>query len=178
MKKYKEFLNESVGQKLVAKALAFATKAHAGQIRKYVGEPYVEHPKRVALTMKKHGFDHHVQAAALLHDTIEDCGVKSHEIHRNFGKRVGHMVDDLSDLPKEAGNRKFRKGQDDMRLHNASHEVQSIKCADTIDNSPSIKQHDPNFYKVYSHEKHNLLGGFTKAHPELLRKAKDSVGMA
>ena len=175
MKPFKEFLNESLGKKLVDKALAFATKAHDGQIRKYVGEPYIEHPKRVAATMKAHGFDHHVQAAALLHDTIEDCGVKSHEIHRHFGKRVGHMVDALTDLPSSAGNRKFRKGQDDMRLHGANHEVQSIKCADTIDNSPSIRAHDPDFFKVYKHEKQNLLGGFTKAHPELLKQAKASI---
>ena len=178
MKTFIEVINEMTeGKSLYNKALKFATRAHEGQIRKHVGEPYIEHPKRVAKTKRDFGFNHHVQAAALLHDTIEDCGTSAAEIHSHFGKKVHDMVVALSDLPKETGNREWRKHQDDARLAAAGREVHSIKAADTIDNAPSIRENDPDFWKVFKAEKHRLLPMLSKAHPKLLRMAKHSVDM-
>lgn len=35
---------------LEQKAKSFAARAHAGQVRKYTGEPYINHPAAVVLT--------------------------------------------------------------------------------------------------------------------------------
>ena len=51
-------------------ALQIATAAHAGQTRRN-GEPYVNHPIRVAERVE----GELNKAVALLHDTIEDCGM-------------------------------------------------------------------------------------------------------
>ena len=53
---------------IVAKALKIATLAHEGQFRKWSGEPYIVHPKRVAEKFRCPT----LKAAALLHDVIED----------------------------------------------------------------------------------------------------------
>ena len=53
------------------KILAFATKAHGTQTRKGNGEPYINHPIRVAESV---GVSNDLMtAAAYLHDVLEDC---------------------------------------------------------------------------------------------------------
>ena len=59
---------------LVADAYSFAEAAHAGQER-LSGEPYIQHPLEAAYTVAGLQLDASAVAAALLHDTMEDCGV-------------------------------------------------------------------------------------------------------
>ncbi len=57
-------------------ALAFARRVHQGQTRKN-GQPYIVHPLTIACHAIALGIkDDTVIASALLHDTVEDCGVK------------------------------------------------------------------------------------------------------
>ncbi len=79
-------------------ALAYARRAHAGQVRKGTTIPYVAHPMAVAALVLEHGGDEDQAIAALLHDVVEDCepfadGVPHAEAIRNaFGARVAAMV--------------------------------------------------------------------------------------
>ena len=57
---------------LIRKAREFAAMAHAGVFRRWTGEPYVEHPERVAARIAALGFSPEVIAAAFLHDVVED----------------------------------------------------------------------------------------------------------
>ena len=59
---------------LVKEAYDFSAKAHEGQLR-LSGEPYIEHPLQVALTLAELQLDAGSLAAALLHDILENCGV-------------------------------------------------------------------------------------------------------
>lgn len=63
---------EKKGQ-MVARAIAFATKAHEGQFRKGTKRPYIVHPLEVGEIVATLTFDEEIISAALLHDTIEDC---------------------------------------------------------------------------------------------------------
>lgn len=57
-------------------ALTFAREAHKDQTRKS-GEPYIIHPLTLACHAVAMGLDSDkVVATALLHDVVEDCGVK------------------------------------------------------------------------------------------------------
>ena len=64
------------------KALPYAIKMHEGQTRKGKdGIPYIYHPLMVACHGLDLGFEEdYLIATALLHDTVEDCGVKSSEL--------------------------------------------------------------------------------------------------
>ncbi len=56
---------------LVEAARELAHRAHAGQVDK-AGRPYIEHVSRVAAAVA-HYAEPEVQAAAWLHDVLEDC---------------------------------------------------------------------------------------------------------
>lgn len=76
-------------------AASFAARAHRNQVRKDGVTPYIAHPMRVAMTIAcVFGFndDEKTLAAALLHDTIEDCGIDYDEILEAFGRDVADLV--------------------------------------------------------------------------------------
>ncbi len=84
---------------LVEAAYQFATEAHHGQVRES-GEPYLEHPLQVALTLAELQLDANSLAAALLHDVPENCGIALSRIKDNFGAEVAKLVDGTTKLGK------------------------------------------------------------------------------
>ncbi|MEE8194274.1 MAG: HD domain-containing protein, partial [Dehalococcoidales bacterium] len=82
---------------VVEDAYRFALAAHEGQMRKS-GEPYLEHPLAVALTLAELQLDATALAAALLHDVSEDCGVPISQIKAKFGPVVAKLVDGTTKL--------------------------------------------------------------------------------
>jgi len=59
---------------LELKAKAFATKCHEDikQVRKYTGEPYINHPAAVVEIVRSVPHTEAMLCAAWLHDTVED----------------------------------------------------------------------------------------------------------
>jgi GTP pyrophosphokinase len=82
---------------LVARALAMASGAHAGQSRKN-GDPYVTHPIQVAQIVRSWGMDIDSVCAALLHDVVEDTEVTLFEVEEQFGAVIAKLVDGLTKL--------------------------------------------------------------------------------
>ena len=82
---------------LVAKAYAFAEKAHAGQ-KRLSGEAFFEHPKQTALFLADLRLDASALSAALLHDVLEDCDVTFEELSDEFGNDVAALVDGVTKL--------------------------------------------------------------------------------
>jgi GTP diphosphokinase / guanosine-3',5'-bis(diphosphate) 3'-diphosphatase len=80
-------------------AYRFADEAHLGQIRNS-GEPYITHPIAVAAQCADWKLDAQALMAALLHDSIEDCGVTKPELVERFGSPVAELVDGLTKLDK------------------------------------------------------------------------------
>lgn len=141
----------------IIEAAKFAVMAHNGQVRKYTGEPYIMHCLEVAQIVEPFA-DEDMICAAILHDTIEDCGVTKDEISDKFGERVSRLVWWLTDQSKpEDGNRATRKAVDRAHIAKAPFDAQAIKLADLISNTSSIVAHDPGFAKVYLAEKRLLL---------------------
>lgn len=159
---------------LTHRALAFATSAHASinQRRRYTGEPYIVHPIAVARLVRSIGGTNEMIAAALLHDVVEDTPVTLVEIEREFGGVIASLVEQLTDVSvPEDGNRAIRKEINRQHSARATAEGQTIKLADLIDNSRTIKEHDPEFAKVYMREKRALLEVLTKGDLGLQRQA-------
>jgi len=84
---------------LITRAAETATVAHAGQLRRS-GEPYITHPIAVAGIVADLGLDAQTVAAALLHDAVEDTGVTTEVIDRDFGPSVALIVDGVTKLDR------------------------------------------------------------------------------
>lgn len=158
-------------------ALEFARKAHEGQVRKYTGEPYINHPIEVARIVSTVPHTDEMLAAAYLHDVVEDCGFSFPEIFHRFGEVVGKYVYWLTDVSMHSdGNRAQRKAIDRAHLALAPAAAQTIKLADLIDNTRTIADRDPKFWEVYRLEKIALLDVLTKGDMALMVKAREQVG--
>ena len=82
---------------MLARAFAFADKAHAGQKRKS-GEPFIAHPVEVAIILGGLHMDVETICAALLHDTIEDTEVTREDVVDLFGEDVATLVEGVTKI--------------------------------------------------------------------------------
>ncbi len=123
----------------VLRAAEFAADKHREQKRKgKTGRPYIGQCIEVASMIAEIGKvdDADILAAALLHDTIEDQGVKPDEIRKEFGAATEGMVLEVTDdksLEKEERKR--------LQVINAPHKspgAKLIKLADKISNVREI----------------------------------------
>lgn len=169
---------------LEQKAYSFAENAHSAinHRRKYTNEPYFTHCYRVAsmvFSVKEElKTPQETIAAAFLHDTVEDTDVSLEDIRSEFGSVVCYYVDCLTERDKSEfpnWNRRLRKKFYAECLSSSPSDVQTIKCADIIDNVPSIVMFDPNFAKVYIEEKIEMLSGMDRSNESLRSKALDII---
>lgn len=134
---------------VVDKAMHYAIKHHAGQLRKS-GEPFVTHPLAVAAILIKWGMDYQSISAGLLHDIVEDTDVSLAEIKSEFGDEIAHLVEVITKVStfssKNRADDKYTKDKDvnayimqvflgmskDMR-------VMLIKLADRFHNMSTIR---------------------------------------
>ena len=158
---------------LLNESIMFAMEAHAGQVRKFDGTPYIRHPLSVMGMMSEITSDEAVLAACVLHDTVEDCeDVTLEVIHERFGEIVAGYVFYVSEIShKSDGNRKTRKAIDRRHYQSGSGISHNIKVLDLIDNIPSIVMYDAVFSKIYLEEKRLLLSVLVKADPVLIDRA-------
>lgn len=159
---------------LYTKALVFAATAHQDQERKYTGAPYITHPIAVAEIVRSVHGTAAMQAAALLHDTVEDCSVPIEMVKYEFGDQIAIMVEALTD-PPSGDNRATRKQASLMRLAAANAGVQTIKLADLIDNTSSIVKHDPKFAVTYLAEKQALVDALVRGNADLRLRARRMI---
>jgi guanosine-3',5'-bis(diphosphate) 3'-pyrophosphohydrolase len=115
-------------------AIAFAARAHHGQMRKDKQTPYVSHVFRVCLVLSEvFGInDQRVLMAAVLHDTLEDTTTDFDDLQERFGKDVAGWVAALSKdkrLPYEEREAVYCE-----KLAQAPWQVQVCKLADIYDN--------------------------------------------
>lgn len=142
---------------IVEKALKFATNAHKGQYRKYTGEAYVTHPIAVCNLVSDFTNDKDILAAALLHDTMEDCEVTYEELCNEFGKRVADMVKELTNDKEEIS----KKGKVDYmvnKINKMSEPCVLIKLCDILNNmSSTINVKQATTYKKILDKTKNLV---------------------
>ena len=85
--------------KVVEEAYRFAAEKHEGQ-KRLSGEPFIEHPLQTAMILAELQLDASSLAAALLHDTLEDCGLSITDIEAGFGEEIARLVDGTTKLGK------------------------------------------------------------------------------
>lgn len=82
---------------LVEKAYTLAAEAHKDH-KRLSGEPYLIHLVETAKSLAELGMGAKTIAAGLLHDSIEDVGVKAETIEQEFGKEVLFLIDGVTKL--------------------------------------------------------------------------------
>ncbi len=147
------------------KAIAFATNAHSGQVRKLAKTPYILHPMEVACIISTMTEDRETMAAGLLHDTIEDCDIDPQVIYDEFGKRVYGLVlseteDKLSERPP-ADTWMERKEDSLLMLENTTDEhVRILWLADKLSNIRS-------FYREYLKKGDDIWSTLNQKDPKM-----------
>jgi len=129
--------------KLVFSALAFSAHAHRNQRRKNAdATPYINHPIEVANHLLQNGeTDPVLIAAALLHDTVEDCGVKQHELAARFGELVADTVMEVTD--NKALSKTRRKRLQITQSRYKSERARKIKLSDKTCNLRDVLASPP-----------------------------------
>ena len=147
---------EKKGQ-MVARAIAFATKAHEGQFRKGTKRPYIVHPLEVGEIVATLTFDEEIISAALLHDTIEDCQAlvaqESEDKSKTWFERKSHTIEHLKYAP---------------------YEVRMIGLADKLSNIRDIDRDYPvmgeELWNRFRMKEKNTIGWYYKGLRESLRE--------
>ena len=124
----------------IKKAFAFARRAHQGHER-LSGEPYLKHLSETAQILSELGAGATTIMAGLLHDTIEDVGVKREEIVAEFGEEVAFLVEGVTKLGHLKYGGTNRHNESLRKLFVAMSEdirVLLIKLADRLHNMRTL----------------------------------------
>ena len=118
---------------MIDKAITFATKAHEGQFRKGTKLPYIVHPLEVGVIVSRMTQDKEVIAAAILHDTLEDCKEVT------FGERVAEIV--KAESEEKGGSWNERKANTVKRLkEEKASDMKLVALGDKLSNARSLKR--------------------------------------
>ena len=138
------------------RALVYAAKLHARQLRKGSRVPYVAHLLAVAALALEHGANEDQAIAALLHDAVEDQGGQKtlSAIRRKFGPAVADIVEACSDTdatPKPPW--RPRKEAYLAHLRTAPAAVRLVSAADKVHNARStvedLRRHGPRVWRRF-----------------------------
>jgi (p)ppGpp synthase/HD superfamily hydrolase len=122
----------------IARALAKATEAHAGQVRNGSGGlPYIEHPRMVAATLAARDYADPTLAAALLHDVVEDSDTTVEDLRAAFGDEIADLVAALSD-DESIEDYRARKDEHRGRVAAIDGDALAIYAADKLTNMTTL----------------------------------------
>ena len=137
---------------MVARAIAFATKAHEGQFRKGTKRPYIVHPLEVGEIVATLTFDEEIISAAL--------------------ERVAALVDQESEDKSKTWFE--RKSHTIEHLKYAPYEVRMIGLADKLSNIRDIDRDYPvmgeELWNRFRMKEKNTIGWYYKGLRESLRE--------
>ena len=139
---------------LLKKAEKFATEKHKKDVRKS-GEPYIVHPRNVAKLVKEYGGDLEQQAAAWLHDVIEDAHVSYEELIEEFNKNIADYVRHLTN-PKNLDKSK-KSAYIANKLNTMPSKAVTIKLCDRLNNVSDFATAPKHFVKPYKRGTEELL---------------------
>jgi len=134
----------------ICRAVAFATKAHAGQLRKGTDVPYVTHPISVGMLLARAGCADDLVMAGILHDCLEDTETTFEQLEDEFNEKVAEIVQDCSEQDK-SDTWINRKKATVKKLKTASDEACLVSCADKTHNLWSmIKDYEQHGESLWS----------------------------
>ena len=163
---------------MIDKAIAFATQAHEGQVRKGTSRPFILHPLEVGKIVASMTEDEEVISAAILHDTIEDCdGVTQEMLREEFTERVADLVAQESEDKSKTWME--RKSATIAHLKVAPREIQMIGLADKLSNMRDIDRDYPEcgeeLWNRFRMKDKKVIGWYYKSIRESLEEAMRGI---
>lgn len=158
---------------MIDRAIAFATRAHEGQVRKGTTRPYIVHPLEVGRIVSVMTDDEEIISAAILHDTIEDCEEVTEEVLRKeFGDRVTELV--LQESEDKSKTWMERKSATIRQLQSATREHKMIALADKLSNMRDIDRDYPEcgekLWERFRMKDKKIIGWYYKGIRDALRE--------
>ena len=157
----------SKDKELIIKAYEFASRAHAGVLRKS-GEPYIIHPLAVSIILARMHADADTIAAGLLHDCIEDVdGITTEVISEQFNPTVAFLVDGVTKIDKInfGNNKKLAEDASTKKLIEymcKDIRILIIKLADRLHNMQTLQFHKPEKQTEISKETRDFFVPFAE----------------
>jgi len=170
--------------KKLVEAASFAAQRHTGHHRKgQTKEPYINHPLEVANLLANVGGveDIDVLIAGILHDTVEDVGVKKEDIVERFGSRVAGIVSEVTD--DKSRSKEERKRLQVEHAPHLSHEAKLVKLGDKISNIADVTNKPPVDWDLDRRRKYiewgdSVVAGLRGSNPALERLFDETVKTA
>lgn len=171
--------NKYIDSTLLDKAIIFAVKAHANTERRGKGFPYIVHPLEALEIVATITPDQEIQAAAVLHDTVEDTDVTLEQLRAEFGERVAKLVEEESDsnIPGFSDDMSWRERKQMAldRLRGAEYDAKIVAMGDKLSNMRAMARdyrvlgdklwerfHAPNGMADHSWRYHALADAFSE----------------
>lgn len=163
---------------MIQRAIAFAAKAHDGQLRKGTARPYILHPLEVGVIVARMTEDEEVISAAILHDTIEDCeGITAQLIGQTFSQRVAQLVEQESEDKSKTWMERKKATIEHLKV--AEREVQMIGLADKLSNMRDIDRDYPEYqeelWQRFRMKDKEIIGWYYKGVAQSLRESFQDV---
>ena len=141
-------------------------RAHAFALAAYRSGDALDHPEDVRALVEGAGADAEVQAAALLHDLIEDTATDLGMITAEFGDRVAALVAAMTE-DESIVSYGARKAEHRERARSAGRDVALLFVADKLSNARrmhvGLKTPDPDQIAHYA----ATLATMREAYPDL-----------
>ncbi|HOO44422.1 MAG TPA: RelA/SpoT family protein, partial [Bacillota bacterium] len=107
------------------------------------GQPYIVHPRDVAITLAEYQVDPNTIIAGLLHDIIEDTNTSYEEIKEGFGEEVADIVEGVTklDLLHYEGSKATQQVRNHQKMVLAMSKdirVIFVKLADRLNNMRTL----------------------------------------
>jgi len=143
-----EWIARSKGRDKICRTIEFVSDVHntplrkgikVGQLRKGTNVPYLIHLMGTGKILADHGCSEDLIIAGILHDTIEDAGIRLEEIKKKFGDTVAKIVEGCSE-PDKSDTWENRKKHTMSYLKTAPVDVLIVSCADKLDNIRSMRK--------------------------------------
>ena len=167
----------------IHQALSFATKVHAGQVRKGKTTPYILHVLAVGLILARVTTDEDIIIAGILHDTIEDCepsgSVTQQTLTEMFNQKVAAIVSDVTE-PSQGRTGQSKKTTWLERKMTALAHIKDmdqdsilVKSADVLQNITELNQDvqadGDNTWNRFNASKEDIRTRYDRLIPEIER---------
>ena len=119
--------------------MALMDQARKFALEHYASEADLEHPSEVCRLLGSTGAGEDLQAAALLHDLVEDTDVTVDQVQSEFGSEIGHVVAALTE-DDSIEDYEASKTEHRTRARDAGRDVALVFVADKLSNARRMRR--------------------------------------